>query len=416
VENLVIDCSNVASSNTNSRGLSSDNASDFVARNVSFVNGGQMQVYATGLITNHTYQGIKSETQGYGILVNEPDAGSSGLYIWDCEFDMQGVAQSDGVEVNAPTNGFRTVRVSRTTARNAFGNSLQAGIGFGFANVQDIILTECAAIDCSMDGFHFEDETEDFTMIGCHAFGCTHDTTNASAALAILEQCRRGNIIGFIAANSTLKTQTKSPISISSATGTYNDDITIIGGQVSDGPTYNVSVNSSRRVRLQGIASNNPNTLNSGSGAHFAIRKLGASLCDVVEISGCTAKDGTNAAQSLAIVETTALTSGRFFNNDFSGCATARPDYTTGNIYDSRGNIFSASVVKRGTFTPTANSTFVVNNANVDDIDLIVVQPRNAAARTLGAAIVTSVVRGTSFTVTFPTIAAGTEIYSYIVM
>lgn len=82
-----------------------------------------------------------------------------------------------------------------------------------------------------------------------------------------------------------------------------------------------------------------------------------------------------------------------------------------------RNEIRIGNDVHLDTFTATAASaTYTVNNDNVRDTQKIRVWPRNADAVTLGVPYVSAAVAGTSFTVTFPGAAAGTELYSYEIL
>ncbi len=70
--------------------------------------------------------------------------------------------------------------------------------------------------------------------------------------------------------------------------------------------------------------------------------------------------------------------------------------------------------VLHGTFTATgASTTTTVTNNNASAVSKIKVWATNAAAVTLGSPFVSSVTVGTSFVVTFPGAAAGTETFAY---
>lgn len=413
VENLVIDTNNIASSNILANGIASEDADNLTLRHIRFINGGQIQVYATGLVTTHHYQFLRADTIGYGVLVYEPDAGSSGLYIDNCTWDLQGTDQSDGVAINAPTNGFTLVRVSNCVVRRAHGNALNAGLGYSFSTVTDLQISNCFAEDCSNDGFHFEDNCQDVRATNIHAVGCTHVSTNTTGALAIAQNCKRIEIIGFTSKNSATKTQLSAAIALISPSGQFNDDVTILGGCVQDGRVNNVQIESCRRLKIIGLDSINPNTSNTAGAGHFSVRKFTANVNSGVLIQGCSTTDGANAAQSVTHPDGTSVVGERLIDCDFSQAGTKLFDTGTGEIIDASGITYSRSVARTGTIAPAVGTTTtVVTNANADRISGIRIFALNAAAQTLGNAWVSAITRGTSFTITHAA-AAGTESYGY---
>ena len=66
-----------------------------------------------------------------------------------------------------------------------------------------------------------------------------------------------------------------------------------------------------------------------------------------------------------------------------------------------------------GSFTSTTGTTDTINNNNAQDVAKISVKAVNAAAVTLGTPFVNTFSSGVSFTVTYPSSAAGTEVYYY---
>lgn len=86
---------------------------------------------------------------------------------------------------------------------------------------------------------------------------------------------------------------------------------------------------------------------------------------------------------------------------------------TSSPVFIERSGVRLSSDAMSGSFTAAANTSTTVTNANVASASRIVIRPQNAAAVTKGTPYVSSIVAGTSFTITFPTAAAGTEQYYY---
>ena len=89
---------------------------------------------------------------------------------------------------------------------------------------------------------------------------------------------------------------------------------------------------------------------------------------------------------------------------------TSSPSYSSDRIR-------TGANILNGSFTPAAAATSVtINNNNARSGMTVVFQPANAAGRTLGLPILSTITAGTSFVANLGGAAAGTESYTYTIL
>jgi len=105
--------------------------------------------------------------EGYGILVNDP-TGSSGLFVRGNHFEYDGDAagEGDGVEINAPTNGFTNFDISNNYIAGYIDANANQGIGIGVAKGSRGVISNNIIEDVEHDGIHIENESYEIEVTG----------------------------------------------------------------------------------------------------------------------------------------------------------------------------------------------------------------------------------------------------------
>lgn len=407
ISGITIDVSSVGAGRT----ISAKDFDGLTIDGVTSKNTGQIFVLATGTVKNLVVQNCRNPEQGYGVLINDPAAGSSGAVITGNIFLGTSSGQADGVEINAPTNGFKHVVVTDNIVGGMWGAALNAGIGLGFANVQNITVTGNVVYDCEGDGLHFEAGC-DLVSIGSNTVeNVCQSATNTTGALAIATGCSRVSVSGGVYRNGN----TRPALGLTAGAGIFNTDIAISGGIYDGAAEFVASIESVKNLTIDGAHFLGANTSNAASVGTIRISKFTTNVNENIRITNCRVTSGTNSSRSMSI-GVSSISGCDVLNNDFSGSTIPSPDFG-GNSVNSRGNRFTATALREGTISLAAgNTTKLTNNANVDQAVTIWVTPGNAAAVALGSAFVSAITRGTNFTITVPTAAAGGEVYNYVIL
>jgi parallel beta-helix repeat protein len=105
--------------------------------------------------------------EGYGVLVNDP-TGSSGLFVRGNHFQYDGdtAGAGDGVEINAPTNGFARFDISNNYIAGYIDAVANNGLGIGVANGSRGTICSNVVEDVEHDGIHVENHSADIVISG----------------------------------------------------------------------------------------------------------------------------------------------------------------------------------------------------------------------------------------------------------
>lgn len=405
VDGITID---MASANT-ARAITPIGTDGTTIRSVTFLNGGQFNIRASGLVRNLKVLHCVQQTIGYMVLIQDPDASSYGFEAIGNVFEHPASGQGDCIEINAPTNGFTDFVITGNRITGAFGVALVAGIGIGVANGQRGTISDNIVTNCEGDGIHVENASKSISILGNTVTGCATSLTTTTGGIGVANSCQDIEVDG----NTVNGTGSLRPgIATFSSVGTFNLNITISNNVIDSTPKEGMSLDSITVGHVRGNTITNPNTTNTATIA--GIRFPGFSnVTSRVQVRGNTIVQGTNAVRSVIFATPAKATQCTVAENDFTGCTTPSIDDGT-NAVDRFGNRMSTDSMY-GTLTLTAGTATTVANGNTNTIQNIVLTPSNAAARALGVPFVASIVSGTSFTLT-SAVAAGTETYSYRIL
>jgi parallel beta-helix repeat protein len=403
VDGITVDMASAATA----RAITPIGTDGVTIRNVRHINGGQMFVRASGVVRNLSVIGCKSPTQGYGVLISEPSAGSYGFTAYGNVFEHPAAGQGDAIEVNAPTNGFSDVTISGNRLDGCYGTALTAGIGIGLANVQNATISGNVVTDTQGDGIHVEDRSKNVTITGNSVSGCCTSLTSTTGAISVSNACE--NVV--ISGNSVMNSSQRPAVGTFGTAGKLNQNVQITGNVIDGTPKEGMSLDSLTGALVQGNIIENPNTSNTATMGGLRLPGFN-NASSRVRVRGNLIRQGANAVRSIIVAPAT-LTDSAITDNDFTGCTTPAADLG-GNTVDLFGNKLGASLMS-GELTLAAGVTTVVANSNADAKANIVMVPSNAAARALGLPYVSAVSRAASFTLTHAA-AAGTETYSYRVL
>lgn len=405
ISDIIVDSANVATG----RGISAADFDGLTIRNVAGKNTGQMFIRAGGLVKSLVVEDCRNPFKGYGILINDPAAGSSGFVATGNIFRGTSSGQSDGIEVNAPTNGFNDVVVTGNIVSGMWGNALNAGIGIGFAKVQNAVISGNVISDCENDGIHIEDLSENITIVGNTVEGCCRTLSGASGGIAILTGSSRITI----GPNTIRDTIARAALTFFSPLGQFSEDISVSGGVYDGAPLYLINIDSVKRLRLTGMAIHNANVSNTANTPAIRVISNLGNVSQDISISAVSVRAGTNAVRSIAYGPS-CVSGADLTGNSFIGVV--KPDLG-GNSVNVRTNRYSNADLMQGSFVFTAGSSFAtVNNANLDTIDGVMVWPADAAARALAPGYVSGLNPGVLFTYELNVVAAGGETFWYAIL
>jgi len=123
-------------------------------------------VVGDGAVDTHI-ENCYQKDEGYGVLVNDP-TGSSGLFIRGNHFEYDGDAAGygDGIEINAPTNGFANFDISNNYIAGYIDAQANNGIGIGVAKGYRGVISNNIVEDVEADGIHVENESYEINITG----------------------------------------------------------------------------------------------------------------------------------------------------------------------------------------------------------------------------------------------------------
>jgi len=406
IEGITIDQNNIATG----RSIRITNAADTTIRGVLAQNCQQAFIRADGLVTNlFVYECRMKDTKGFGVWIEDPDAGSSGLIVSNCHFKFTtGSGFGDGVEVNAPTNGFSNVVVSDNYFEGFYGDSANAGVGVGFAKVSNATISGNVVQNCESDGIHVEDESKSVTIVGNTVFNVCQSTTSSSGGIVIVTNSDDITVVG-----NTVRLTNQRPCFVStSAAGDYCERLTIADNTFEGGLQYSMTIESVKDCTITGNVLYEMNTQNTSTQPAIRVTKFTTNVCDNLQITNNIIRSSKK-VRSVSFAASS-CTSSMVADNNFSGVTTPSPDLGSGNVVECYRNRLGTDAMS-GTFTLTAAATSkIVNNNNVREVAKIHVYPLDAAAAAL-ATYVSAVTIGGNFTLTHPS-AAGGETFGYTII
>ena len=380
-------------------------------RNLTGVAAGQMFLRADGFVKDLLVEGCVLNSQGFGVLVQDPAVGSQGVQVLNNRFVHPASGQGDGIEINCPTNGISDVLISGNYIEGSYGTALVAGIGIGLAKIHNATITGNVVINTQGDGIHIEDDSTNVTISGNSVFGCCTDTATTTGGISVATGCKGVSIVG----NTVKDTVTRAAFATFASVGDFNEDLSIVGNVFDGAPNFLISFESVKDCIFTNNILTNGNVSNTASTPSIRVTKFSANVCSGLFIKDNLLKDGANATRSIAIAPGS-VTTGDVSQNDFSGCGTPAPDMGGTTLLTQRTNRFNTSAAMQGVITLTAaTTTKTIFNGNVDLIGNILVYPTNAAAIALGPVYVSSIARQVQFAITYPS-AAGGETYAYIIV
>ncbi|MBS7540673.1 right-handed parallel beta-helix repeat-containing protein [Ancylobacter lacus] len=410
INNVVVDGSNIGGTSLpDGRGISSNNAARLRISNCSYINGGQGLNRATGTVIDHIYENLSAYTTGYGVWIQEPSSGSSGLIIRNCHFDLQSSLQSDGIELNCPGNGLGRILIEGNYIKGAYGNAQSAGIGIGIANCDNVVISNNIIFDCSNDGIHIEDGSSNFTVTGNVVSGCCAVGDKSTAGIAILTGSRNGTI-----ANNTVSNQINNAcftIYSSDSTG-YNSNICVTGNQFRQSKNNLILIDSADGLVFSNNVLADANLSNNASYAVIFISKYGTKNNNDIKICGNVYHKGAYDVIAVKFAASNATSQCQIYDNSFIGCGAFVTNSSPG---DFRGNVFSASANQYGTLASVTTNPVSVTNENVTARQKILFFRTNAAAFA-NPCWVSSFTPLSGFVVQFATTPTGSETYNYLLL
>ena len=163
VEDITVD----GDDNTKGWSIHVSSATNTRIRRVTGTNTGQAFVIIGDTAIDTYVENCYQKDEGYGVLVNDP-TGSSGLFVRENHFEYDGGAggYGDGVEINAPTNGFARFDVSNNYISGYIDAVANHGIGIGVAKGSQGVIANNIIEDVEADGIHIENESYEINIIG----------------------------------------------------------------------------------------------------------------------------------------------------------------------------------------------------------------------------------------------------------
>lgn len=355
-----------------------------------------------------TYVHNSKCVRGYGVLVDDP-VGSSGLFTCNNFFDGNNL-NGDGIEVNAPTNGFDRFSSVNDFIKNYTGVAINQGLGIGLAKCTNWRVTNPHIQNIESDGLHFEDGSDFGVCVGGLVLDCNTNGAVGSAGVLVTD-CDDVTINGVNVKNA----QQQHGISIALTNSDKCRRVKIVNNTINGAGKSGMRVTGTSDCMVANNIVRDANQLNGGSYG-IQITGTGTGSNDTLTVNENKIIDGSNAVAKSIRIEANTWFGGSCIGNETGRCL-------NNNIQDNGGNTFSNGMNTRSTtdrlsgrFTPTAatTSTVVTNgNSNTREEDIALCALNSSAASLMNSGNVYITFSGTSsFTVAHPS-ASGSEIFGY---
>lgn len=389
----------VDSDDTHGRNIRVYNASNTTIKNVKGKGATQAFIHI-GDNAIDTYVERCESSRGYGVFVDDP-VGSSGLFTKNNKFDG-GSLDGDGIEINAPTNGFARFKSTDDNLSNYVGVSVNKGLGIALAHCSDFTIANPSILNCESDGLHFE---------GCSngvSLGGVIDNTNTgggSGGLLITDSDDL-TIIGTVIEN----VQTKNGVAVVFTNAILSKRIKLLGINVKSVASSGFVVAGTEDCIISNCTVNDANI---SAGAHHGIFVTQNNFN--LSIKNNTITDGASSTVAFAInINDDGWTGGSLVGNNTSGCVNNEIKRIGSNsIFSSRGNIKSSVDELTGQFTLVISTTQTpVLNGNATIVEEnVTIFPLSQSAAEMSFAYVNASFLA-NFSVTHST-ALGTEVFGF---
>lgn len=389
-------------------------------RNATLTGTHQAGVYVRGVVNDLVVTGNRHTGNGYGVLINDPAAGSARALISDNYFVMSGAGPGDGIEINAPTNGFTEFIIAGnyiTGYKNVTGNE---GIGIGLARCSYGSITGNTITGCQNDGIHIEGH---ITLGPYTDMPSQHITVAGNTIRAVGKNGGTGQSGGIALIGSDYCTITGNTIStVLDTDGIFVGDKSTsersyLNNVITSNTIFGTSKNGIRASAQRGLViANNTITAVRESGtfsniSHIRLTNLyGApnTACDDFLIQGNVLADGATAA-TVGIFVDSNNNNGDVVRNNLKGVATKLS--ISGTNVEVQSNRLTTDPMS-GTFTATAGTSTIVANGNVYRRQNVRITPISSGAAALTGVFISSATAGVDFRLTHSA-AAGTETFAF---